>query len=124
MLKKIFVVDWHYKLVSVLLATVVWFFVSYGVRTPLYVEKEIQIVHQDANYTYKLSKKKARVKLFVLEITNIEEVVEDVKVYVDVKGLSEGEYMLKVNAESPNPFLAIPTEVEPSSVRVYVKRRG
>ncbi len=121
--RKVFLHDWQYKVVALLIGFSLWFVVNIGVRVPLIVERNIKIINEDPNYTYKLDRKKVRIRLLVIERLSINEFLEDVWATVDVRGLSEGDYALKVNVETPFKFLAYPTEVEPQSVKVYIRKK-
>lgn len=123
MLKDLFLKDWQYKLLALFLGFSLWLVVNLGVRVPILVERNIEIVNEDPHYTYKLEKKRVRIRLLVIERLSLNESLEGVKAIVDVKGLGEGDYMLKVYAESPFKLLAYPSEVQPQYVKVYVRKK-
>ncbi|MEZ0360660.1 MAG: hypothetical protein ABWK04_02000, partial [Hydrogenobacter sp.] len=95
MLKKIFLYDWQYKFLALLLGFFLWLIVNLGVRVPIVVERSIQIVNEDPHYVYKLERKRVRIRLLVIERLSLNESIEGVKAIVDVKGLGEGDYILK-----------------------------
>ncbi|MFN3813436.1 MAG: hypothetical protein ACK4SM_02280 [Aquificaceae bacterium] len=121
--RKIFLHDWQYKIVALLIGFSLWFIVNIGVRAPLIVERNIKIINDNSNYIYRLDRKRARIKLLVIERLSIDEFLEDVQATVDVRGLGEGDYVLKVNVGTPFKFLVYPVEVEPQSVKVYIRKK-
>ncbi|MEZ0361536.1 MAG: hypothetical protein ABWK04_06570 [Hydrogenobacter sp.] len=123
MLKKIFLYDWQYKLLALLLGFFLWLVVNLGVRVPIVVERSVQIVNEDPHYVYKLERKRVRIKLLVIERLSLNESIEGVKAIVDVKGLGEGDYILKVHVESPFKLLVYPSNVEPEYIKVYVRKK-
>lgn len=123
MLKKIFLYDWQYKLLALLLGFFLWLVVNLGVRVPIVVERSVQIVNEDPHYVYKLERKRVRIKLLVIERLSLNESIEGVKAMVDVKGLGEGDYILKVHVESPFKLLVYPSNVEPEYIKVYVRKK-
>ncbi len=123
MLRRVILNNWQYKLLALFIGFSLWLVVNLGVRVPIMVERNIEIVNEDPNYTYKLERKKARIKLLIIERLSLNESIEGVRAIVDVKGLGEGEYVLKVQVESPFKVLIYPSSVEPEYVKVYVKRR-
>ncbi|MGC8852085.1 MAG: hypothetical protein ACP5P0_00590 [Hydrogenobacter sp.] len=123
MLRRVILNNWQYKLLALFIGFSLWLVVNLGVRVPIMVERNIEIVNEDPNYTYKLERKKARIKLLIIERLSLNESIEGVRAIVDVKGLGEGEYVLKVQVESPFKVLIYPSSVEPEYVKIYVKRR-
>ncbi|WP_340694348.1 hypothetical protein [Hydrogenobacter thermophilus] len=123
MLKKIFLYDWQYKFLALLLGFFLWLVVNLGVRVPIVVERSIQIVNEDPHYVYKLERKRVRIRLLVIERLSLNESIEGVKAIVDVKGLGEGDYILRVHVESPFKLLVYPSNVEPEYIKVYVRKK-
>jgi len=123
MIKRVIFNNWQYKLLALFIGFSLWLVVNLGVRVPIVVERSIELVNQDQNYTYKLERKRVRIKLLVIERLSLNESVEGVRAVVDVKGLGEGEYILRVHVESPFKILVYPASVEPEYVKVYVRRK-
>ncbi|SNZ11994.1 hypothetical protein [Hydrogenobacter hydrogenophilus] len=123
MLKRVILNNWQYKLLALFIGFSLWLVVNLGVRVPIVVERSIEVINEDPNYTYKLERKRVRIKLLVIERLSLNESIEGVKAQVDVKGLGEGEYVLKVHVESPFKVFVYPSSVEPEYVKVYVRRK-
>ncbi len=112
--------DWHYKLVSLLMGTTLWFFVNLGERVPMSIERSIEIYNKEQGYEYKLERKRARVRLKVMERFVPEGMIESIGVGVNVKGLKEGEYTLRVEVKDLPKFLITIEKIEPEFVKVKV----
>ena len=115
--------NWKDGLLALFLGFSLWAVVNLGVRVPVFVERSIEIINEDPSYAYKLDRKRVKIKLLVIERLNINESLEGVRAVVDVRGLGEGEYVLKVSVITPLKFLVYPSDVEPQSVKVYVKKK-
>jgi len=112
--------DWQHKLLSLLMGTTLWFFVNLGERVPMSVERNIEVYNKEQGYEYKLERKRARIRLKVMERFVPEEMLEGVGVGVNVKGMKEGEYILKVEAKNLPRFLVTVERIEPEYVRVKI----
>ena len=109
MLKDALIKDWQYKLLALFMGTTLWFIHNFGGKVPMNIERYIEIFNQRDGYTYKLERKKVRLKLSVMERFVSEEMIENITVGIDVKGLEEGEYLLKVYVKNvPLPFKLFP----------------
>ncbi len=114
--------DWQYKLVSLLMGIALWFFVNLGERVPMSMERSIEVYDKEKGYEYKLERKRARIRLKVMERFVSEEMIEVIGVGVNVKGMKEGEYTLKVEAKNLPRFLVIVEKIEPEYVRVRITK--
>ncbi|WP_041434064.1 hypothetical protein [Thermocrinis albus] len=122
MLKGLLTEDIPLKLIALTVGFSLWFVVNFGTRVPVTVEKPVEILHPQQGFSYHLSVKKVKIKLLLIERLMPEDVVEGVKAYVDVRGLSEGSYTLKVQVETPFKFLAFPESVHPEYVKVKISK--
>jgi len=112
--------DWQYKIISLLMGTTLWFFVNLGERVPMSVERNIEVYNKEQGYEYKLEKKRARIRLRVMEKFVSENMVEAIGVGINVKGIKEGEYTLKIEVKNLPKFLITLERLEPEFVKVKV----
>lgn len=119
-LKEIFFDDWHLKAMALLMGTTLWFVLKFGEKSPLSVERNIEIINQEKGYEYRLEKRRAKVRLRLMERVVSEEMIERLAPYVDVKGLREGDHLLRVGIKNVSRFLVSVEKVEPEYVRVRV----
>lgn len=119
-LKQAFVNDWQYKLLALLLSMSFWLMLNLGERVTVSVEKSLQIINEESGMDYRVDRKRVKLRLRVVERLVTEEMIEGIKVYADVKGLSEGEYIIKVDVYNPSRFLIYTERIEPDYVRVRV----
>ncbi|WPM31405.1 hypothetical protein IAE16_06180 [Hydrogenobacter sp. T-2] len=112
--------DWQYKLISLLMGTILWFFVTLGERVPMSIERSIEVYNKEQGYEYKLERKRARVRLKVMERFVTENMIEAIGVGVNVKGIKEGEYTLRVEVKDIPKFLITIERIEPEFVKVKV----
>ncbi|MCS6957579.1 MAG: hypothetical protein RMK75_03870 [Aquificaceae bacterium] len=122
MFKDLFLKDWQYKLLALLLGTTLWFVLNLGQKVPTSVERPIELLNQEKGYEYKLDRKRARIRLLVMERFVSEETLDEIAVIVDVKGLREGEYTLKVEVKNIPRFLVSVEKLEPEYVRLKVSK--
>lgn len=120
MLKDALIKDWQYKLLALFMGTTLWFINNFGGKVPMNIERYIEIFNQRDGYTYKLERKKVRLKLSVMERFVSEEMIENITVGIDVKGLEEGEYLLKVYVKNVPKFIVSVEKIEPDYVKVKV----
>ncbi|MFN3975583.1 MAG: hypothetical protein ACK4LT_00745 [Aquificaceae bacterium] len=120
MLKSFFVKDWQYKLLALFMGATFWFIHNFGGRVPMNVERYVEVFNQKEGYAYRLERKRVRLKLSVMERFVSEEMVENIRVGVDVKGLEEGEYLLKVYVVNVPRFIISVEKIEPDYIRVKV----
>ncbi|RMH79424.1 MAG: hypothetical protein D6674_07965 [Acidobacteria bacterium] len=120
MLRKFLISDWQYKLLALLLSISFWLMLNLGERVSISVEKNLQVINKEGGMDYKVDRKRVKLRLRVIERLVTEEMIEGIKVYADVKGLSEGEYIIKVDVYNPSRFLIGIERIEPDYVRVRV----
>ncbi len=97
-----------------------WFFINIGDRVPMSLERTLEIDNKDKGYEYKLERKRVRIRLRVMERFVPEDALERVNAVVNVKGLKEGEYTLKVEIKNLPRFLVTVERIEPEYVKVKV----
>ncbi len=114
--------DWPYKLIALFMGFSLWAILNFGGKITMSLEKPIEVFNPKEGYTYKLDKKRVRVRLHVVERFISEEMIEKIRVGIDVKGLEEGEYVIKIQAKNLPRFVASVEKVEPDYVRVKVLR--
>ncbi|WP_448587479.1 hypothetical protein [Thermocrinis sp.] len=120
MLKKILLEDIHYKALALVIGFFLWFAVNFGTRAVVSIEKELEIRNAEERYTYRLSKKRVRIRVSFIERLIPSETVEKVKPFVDVRGLSPGRHVLKVQMDNPYKVLVSLEKMEPEKVEVYI----
>lgn len=120
MFKKLFIDDWHYKLLSLLLSVGSWLVLNLGESVPLAIERHVELINQEKGYEYRLEKKKVKIRLRVMERFFSEEALEKVGAVIDLKGLREGEHILKVELRNLPRFLVSVERTEPEYVKVKV----
>ncbi|MCS7171466.1 MAG: hypothetical protein NZ851_04025 [Aquificaceae bacterium] len=118
--KGIFIKDWQYKVLAVLMGIALWFVLNMGDRVSVTIERPVEIMNQEVGYEYRLDRKKVRIRLKVMERFVSEEVLEWATAGISVKGLKEGEYSLKVEVKNLPRFLVSIEKVEPEHLRVKV----
>jgi YbbR domain-containing protein len=121
MLRKLLFEDLQYKVVSLIVGSLLWSAVNFGTRTSLSVEREVELKNAQSNYAYKLSKKRVRMKVSFVERLVSEGALENLQPFVDVRGLSTGRYLLKVEVRNPYKFLVSVDKVEPEKVEVIIQ---
>jgi hypothetical protein len=121
MLRKLLFEDLQYKVVSIIVGFLLWFAVNFGTRTSLYVEREVELKNAQDNYAYKLSNKRVRIKVSLVERLISEDALENLQPFVDVRGLNAGRYLLKVEVRNPYKFLVSVDKVEPEKVEVIIQ---
>lgn len=112
--------DWQYKLLSLLMGTALWFFINLGERVPMSIERTIEVYNEEKGYQYRLERKRAKIRLNVMERFVPEEMLERVSAGVDVRGLGEGEYLLRVEVRNLPRLLVSVERVEPERLRVRI----
>ncbi|MCS6997875.1 MAG: hypothetical protein NZL86_00575 [Aquificaceae bacterium] len=120
MLKRLIIHDWHYKLLSLVMGVVLWFVLNMGERVPLGVERQIEMVDQEKGYEYRLERKRVKIRLRVMERFVHEETLEKITASVSLRGLKEGEHILKVEVKNVPKFLVSVERTEPEYVKVRV----
>ena len=121
MLRKLLFEDLQYKVVSLIVGFLLWAAVNFGTRASLSVEKEIELKNAQDNYVYKLSRKKARMKVSFVERLVSESALGNLQPFVDVRGLSTGRYLLKVEVKNPYKLLVLVDKVEPEKIEVIIQ---
>jgi hypothetical protein len=121
MLRKLLFEDIQYKVVSLIVGFLLWSAVNFGTRASLSVEKEIELKNTQNNYTYKLSRKKVRIKVSFVERLVSEGALENLQPFVDVRGLNTGRYLVKVEVRNPYKFLVLVDKVEPERIEVIIQ---
>jgi hypothetical protein len=121
MLRKLLFEDIQYKVVSLIVGFLLWSAVNFGTRASLSVEKEIELKNTQNNYTYKLSRRKVRIKVSFVERLVSESALENLQPFVDVRGLNTGRYLVKVEVRNPYKFLVLVDKVEPERIEVIIQ---
>jgi YbbR domain-containing protein len=121
MLRKLLLKDIQYKVVSLIVGFLLWSAVNFGTRTSLSVEREVELKNAQSDYTYKLSRKRVRVKVSFVERLVSESALENIQPFVDVRGLSAGRYSVKVEVKNPYKVLVSVDKVEPEKVEVIIQ---
>jgi len=127
MLRKLFLEDLHYKALALIIGFLFWFAVNFGTKSVISIEKELEIRNTEQKYTYKLSRKKVRMKIAFIERLVSTDMIDRVKPFVDVRGLPAGKHTLKVQVSNPYKLLISLEKLAPEEVEVYVvetPRRG
>ncbi|MEJ5338833.1 MAG: hypothetical protein ACK42C_01445 [Aquificaceae bacterium] len=112
--------DWQYKILSLLIGIAMWFFINLGERVPMSIERSIEVYNREQGYDYRLERKKARIRLRVMERFVSEEMLEGASAGVNVKGMREGEYTLKVETRNLPKFVVSVDRIEPEYVKVRI----
>jgi len=120
MLKKLFLEDIHYKALSLVIGFLFWFALNFGTKSVVSIEKDLEIRNAEARYTYKLSRKKVRIKIALIERLVSAEMAERIQPFVDVRGLSPGRHVLKVQINNPYKLAVSLERLEPERVEVYI----
>ncbi len=124
LLREIFLKDWKYKLVALVISMSLWSVVNFGSRTAITVSRYIEVRNPKQEFTYRLNPDRVDITVYVVERLLLSKLIEDVKAYVDVSRIDKpGTYKLRVFSETAIPILIQPTSVEPPIVRVRVLRR-
>ncbi len=123
LLRKLFLEDLELKVLSVFLAIVLWLWVNLGNTVPFLISKEVALLNERPDYAYRVEPKRLKIKLGVPQGMNVNNVAEEIKAYVDVKGLGPGEYVLQVKIDTKFGLLLRVDEIEPSYVKVFVKEK-
>lgn len=84
------------------------------------IERSVEVYNREQGYDYKLERKRARIRLRVMERFVSEEILEGVSAGVNVKGMREGEYTLKVEARNVPKFTVSVDRIEPEYVKVRI----
>ncbi len=121
MLRKLLFEDIQYKVVSLIVGFLLWSAVNFGTRASLSVEKEVELKNAQDTYIYKLSRKKVRMKFSFVERLVSESALENIKPFVDVRGLNTGKYSVKVEVRNPYKFLVSVDKVEPEKIEVIIQ---
>jgi YbbR domain-containing protein len=121
MLRKFLFEDLQYKVVSLIVGFLLWSAVNFGTRASLSMEREVELKNTQSNYTYKLSRKRVRMKVSFVERLVSEGALENIQPFVDVRGLNTGRYLVKVEVRNPYKFLVSVDKVEPEKVEVIIQ---
>ncbi|MFN3598309.1 MAG: hypothetical protein ACK4VK_01030 [Aquificaceae bacterium] len=119
-LRDLILKDWQYKLLALFLGISLWSILNLGARVPVRLERPIEVFNKEEGYTYRLENKRARVRLQAMERFVPEEALERIQVGVNVKGIKEGEYTLRVEVKNITRFLIYVEKVEPEYVKIKV----
>ena len=122
MLRKLLFEDIQYKVVSLIVGFLLWSAVNFGTRASLSVEREVELKNTQSNYTYKLSRKKVRIKVSFVERLVSEGALENLQPFLDVRGLNTGRHLVKVEVRNPYKFLVSVDKVEPEKVEVIIQQ--
>ncbi len=120
MLRKLFLEDIHYKVLALVIGFLFWFAVNFGTKSVISIEKDLEIRNTEERYAYKLSKKKVKMKIVLIERLVPMEMAERVQPFVDVRGLPPGRHILKVQISNPYKLAVSLEKVEPERVEVYI----
>ncbi len=124
LLREIFLKDWKYKLVALVISMSLWSVVNFGSRTAITVSRYVEVRNPKPEFTYRLNPDRVDITVYVVERLLLSKLIEEVKAYVDVSRIDKpGTYKLRVFSETAIPILIQPTSVEPPIVKVRVLRR-
>ncbi|NPA41251.1 MAG: hypothetical protein GXO18_03155 [Aquificae bacterium] len=120
-LKDIFLKDWKYKLMALLIAISIWSVVNFGSRTAITISRYVEIRNPKPEFEYKLHPERVDITVYVVERLLMSKLIEDVRAYVDVGSIErKGVYKLRVETESKLPILIHPASVDPPVIKVRV----
>ena len=124
LLNILFVRDWKYKLIALLVSITLWGVVNFGVRTTLTVSRYVEVEGESPEYTYRVDPDRVEITLYVVERLILSEIIDEMRAFVDVSNLKRpGVYRVKVRTDTLIPWLIHPTSVDPPEVKVTVIRR-
>ena len=119
-LKELFLKDWQFKLLALFMSISLWLLLTFGQRVSVVVDRYVKIENAEPNLEYRLDRRRVKIRLSIVERAVSEEDIEKVSAFVDVRGLQEGEFVLKVQVRTPMRFIIEVERVEPEYVRVKV----
>ena len=123
-LKFIFLRDWKYKTVAILISIALWGVVNFGKRTPVTISKYVEITNRNEDLHYTVEPERVNITIYVVERLITSKFAEKIRSYVDVKNVSRpGSYKLQVKTTSELPFFIQPSAVDPPDIRLIVKKR-
>ncbi|MDW8236910.1 MAG: hypothetical protein RMJ32_00710 [Aquificaceae bacterium] len=108
------------KLVSLLAGFLLWALVNIAQRVQTTLEKQIELIGTNKELSYRLNPKNATIKLGIASGIDSKRLLKELKTFVDVSGLSEGEYNLRVEVRGTTPILVKVIGIEPEFVKVKV----
>ncbi|NPB06727.1 MAG: hypothetical protein GXO03_03865 [Aquificae bacterium] len=111
-----------YLLLAFAVALSLWVAYNFGSRERVEAVRFVELLNADERYAYELKPPFVEISLLVARKFVRSPLLERVRAFVNVKGLKEGTYLLKVVVHSPLPFLISPTGVNPPRVRVVIKK--
>ncbi len=121
MLRSLIFKDIQYKVISLIVGLLLWSAVNFGTRASLSMEREIELKNAQNSYTYKLSRKKVRIKVSFVERLISDGALENIQAFVDVRGLNAGRYFVNVEVKNPYKLLVSVDKVEPERIEVVVQ---
>ncbi len=121
MLRSLIFKDIQYKVISLIVGLLLWSAVNFGTRASLSMEREIELKNAQNSYTYKLSRKKVRIKVSFVERLISDGALENIQTFVDVRGLNAGRYFVNVEIKNPYKLLVSVDKVEPERIEVVVQ---
>ncbi len=124
LLRNIFVKDWRYKLIALVVSVTLWGVVNFGNRTTITVSRYVEVRNGIQGMSYTVRPDRVEITVYVVERLILSRFIGEVRAYVDVSELkSPGVYRVRVRTETAVPWFIHPASVEPPAVRVEVIRR-
>ncbi len=121
-LKSIFLKDWQYKLMALVISVSVWSVVNFSNRTAITITRYVEIRNPDKSFTYEITPERVEITLYVVERLITSPLIKRIKAYVDVSPINrKGTYKIQVMVENKIPYFIKPASVDPPAVRVFVK---
>jgi hypothetical protein len=123
-LKLVFVKDWKYKLIALVVSITLWGVVNFGSRTTVTVSRYVEVRNGSPQMVYQVRPERVEITVYVVERLLLSRLIGEVRAFVDVSGLKEpGSYRVRVRTRTLLPWFIHPASVEPPTVRVEVSRR-
>lgn len=119
-LKDLLLKDPLLKLISLLAGFLLWALLNIAQRAQTTLEKRVELIGMRQGLNYQLNSKSVNLKLAIASGIDSKKLLKELKAFVDVSGLSEGEYNLKVEVKGTTPILVKVIKIEPEFVKVRV----
>lgn len=123
-LRVVFLKDWRYKLIALVVSVTLWGVVNFGSRTTVTVSRYVEVEGGKHGYIYVVEPERVEITVYVVERLILSKLIEEVGAFVDVSNVrGQGVYRLKVKTKTLLPWFIHPASVEPPYVKVKVIRR-
>ncbi|MEN3034617.1 MAG: hypothetical protein ABDH18_06485 [Aquificaceae bacterium] len=108
------------KLISLFAGFFLWALLNFAQRVQTTLEKQIEVVGTRQELSYKLASKNATIRIAIAPGLDSKKFLKEIKAFVDVSGLGEGEYTLKVEIRGVTPIVVRVINIEPEFVKIKV----